>query len=151
MKATPQPAIAFPKSKQTKAPPDLRTLDAEYRRYRMKQWTRDSGYCTCFTCGKPMLYAEAQIGHYKSRRHIEIRWSDDNTRPQCNDCNQAMAGRDGAARMREVEELYRARLIDEIGLESVEKIEAIASRPVKESAKYARLAEEARAKWRQHG
>ncbi len=95
-----------------------------------------------------MLYAEAQIGHYKSRRHIDIRWDDDNTRPQCNDCNQSMAGAHGAERMREVEALYRSRLVDEIGLESVERIEAIADKPVKELGKYERLATEARARWR---
>jgi hypothetical protein len=62
-----------------------------------------------------------------------------------------MAGAHGAERMAEVASLYRSRLVDEIGEESVERLERIANKPVKELAKYARLAEEARAKWRRNG
>ena len=56
-----------------------------------------------------------------------IRWSDDNTRPQCHDCNMRQAGTGGAA----VKAEYRRNLIREIGEERVLAVEAAARRTVK--------------------
>ena len=52
------------------------------------QWVRLSnadskGYCTCITCNKESHWKEIQAGHFQSRKHYSIRWSELNVFPQC--------------------------------------------------------------------
>ena len=105
----------------------INALDRAYRQLRKAQWAAKAapGRVRCYTCYRPI--EEVEVGHYESRRHVEIRWSDDNTRPQCHDCNMRQAGTGGAA----VKAEYRRNLIREIGEERVLAVEAAARRTVK--------------------
>ena len=56
------------------------------------KWTRlsnadNNGNCTCVTCDKVFFWKEIQAGHFMSRKHYSIRWSEDNVKPQCAACN----------------------------------------------------------------
>ena len=109
----------------------VQALDSAYRQLRKLQWSAKAtpARVRCFTCLRPI--EEVEVGHYESRRHIEIRWSDDNTRPQCHDCNQAMAGAGGPERAIVVKGEYRRNLIREIGERRVLAVEAAAKRTAK--------------------
>ena len=47
----------------------------------------ESGYQTCYTCGKRVTVKEIQCGHYHSRKNNVITYDGRNTKPQCQDCN----------------------------------------------------------------
>lgn len=100
-------------------------LDWAYRKLRLREWRKAAapGAIRCFTCGNPV--PDPEVGHFKSRRHIEIRWADDNTRPQCHDCNVAQES--GT----EIKARYRENLVAEIGPDRVEALERAADRPAK--------------------
>ena len=56
------------------------------------QWIRLSNAdnnknCICITCNKTFFWKEIQAGHFMSRKHYSIRWSEDNVKPQCVGCN----------------------------------------------------------------
>ena len=56
------------------------------------QWVRLSNAdnnknCICITCNKTFFWKEIQAGHFMSRKHYSIRWSEDNVKPQCVGCN----------------------------------------------------------------
>ena len=56
------------------------------------QWVRLSNAdnnknCICITCNKVFFWKEIQAGHFLSRKHYSIRWSEDNVKPQCVGCN----------------------------------------------------------------
>tara|TARA_R110000765_G_scaffold365401_1_gene455553 strand:+ start:716 stop:1099 length:384 start_codon:yes stop_codon:yes gene_type:complete len=56
------------------------------------QWIRLSNAdnnknCICVTCNKVFFWKEIQAGHFMSRKHYSIRWSEDNVKPQCVGCN----------------------------------------------------------------
>ncbi len=56
------------------------------------QWIRLSNAdnnknCICVTCNKVFFWKEIQAGHFLSRKHYSIRWSEDNVKPQCVGCN----------------------------------------------------------------
>ena len=56
------------------------------------QWVRLSNAdnnknCICVTCNKVFFWKEIQAGHFMSRKHYSIRWSEDNVKPQCVGCN----------------------------------------------------------------
>lgn len=59
---------------------------------RSREWSDDSGFCTCFTCGKRLPWRETQVGHFKSRGHLGLRWDLDNVKPQCFNCNVTLGG-----------------------------------------------------------
>lgn len=109
--------------------PELKTMDYLFRQIALEKWAR-AGHGRCFTCGKVLVRDRLEVGHYKSRRHRSIRWSLDNARLQCHDCNQAQAGAHGAAKAREVEATYRDRLVAEIGEARVAAVEEAARHPV---------------------
>lgn len=93
----------------------VESLDRMYRRIRKDEWCSGGDYCFCYTCGKLFSREQIEVGHFESRRFEAIRWDDRNTRPQCHDCNMAMAGAKGAASAERVRAIYANRLIEEIG------------------------------------
>jgi len=46
-----------------------------------------NSYVRCCTCKTPNHWKNMHCGHYKSRKHLSTRWSEQNTGPQCVTCN----------------------------------------------------------------
>jgi len=46
-----------------------------------------NGVCTCCTCGRKFEIKKIQAGHFQSRKHYSLRWSELNVHPQCPKCN----------------------------------------------------------------
>ena len=69
------------------------------------------GNCRCISCGKIKPFNQIQAGHYYSRKHMSVRWSEHNVNGECVYCNiyngEHLIG-------------YRENLIAKIGLKSVE-------------------------------
>jgi 5-methylcytosine-specific restriction endonuclease McrA len=55
-------------------------------------YIRQSNPAECYTCGKKSLRKNLQCGHYVSRSVRELRWVEDNCRPQCYGCNVMQGG-----------------------------------------------------------
>jgi hypothetical protein len=84
-----------------------------------------SGSLNCYTCGKLLKLntADTQLGHFLSRgAYPGLTFHPNNSRVQCFRCNVWLHGAT-------IE--FRERLINEIGLVEVEKLEAQRHNPVK--------------------
>ena len=46
----------------------------------------------CYTCDKVFNVKEIQCGHYISRVYTNLRWAEENCRPQCYRCNVLLKG-----------------------------------------------------------
>lgn len=73
-----------------------------------------NGVVTCFTCGRRLPWKATDCGHYVSRQKMQSRFDFANLRPQCQNCNRVLRGN---------LEIYRKRLINEIGRDAVEELE----------------------------
>lgn len=105
----------------------MRKLDEVMSRWVRRNWSADGIYVKCFTCDKPMLIKEAHSGHYIPRTQSPTRYDERNQRPQCPGCNTFRSG---------MPHEFRARLVDEIGADEVESLEALSRRPWKWSREY---------------
>jgi len=65
----------------------VKELDAVFSIYIRKKNIDENGFTNCYTCGKYDHWKNLQCGHYISRKHFSLRWSELNTRPQCVGCN----------------------------------------------------------------
>ena len=70
----------------------VKKLDTVFSQYIRRSSADNNGYCTCVTCNKTFHWKEIQAGHFMSRKHYSIRWSEENVRPQCVACNVYRAG-----------------------------------------------------------
>ena len=50
------------------------------------------GNCVCYTCGFGKHWSLMQCGHFIKRGNTEIRWSFQNARVQCKNCNENLSG-----------------------------------------------------------
>lgn len=69
----------------------IQKLDRVFSSYIRIKHSKD-GYCTCYTCGKSVSLLLIDCGHFISRSHMATRWDQNNTRPQCTDCNRFRSG-----------------------------------------------------------
>ena len=77
----------MPKIKKPTRSKLVKKLDTVFSQWvRLSNADRD-GYCTCVTCSKRLHWKEIQAGHFQSRAHYSIRWSELNVFPQCVGCN----------------------------------------------------------------
>jgi hypothetical protein len=100
----------YDKSKRELVP----VLDHEF-----SLWTRLSaaganGVVYCCTCGKPMLWNEATLGHFISRAHESVRFDVMNTSVQCVYCNSYRQGEP---------HLFRKYLVDKYGEKAIQAME----------------------------
>lgn len=82
----------------------------------------------CISCDKPAdWFGQWAAGHYKTvGARSDLRFNEDNVHKQCNrDCNKGKSGNVG---------MYRIRLIQKIGIERVEALEADIEPPKKYTA-----------------
>jgi len=106
----------------------IKKADIVYSKY-IRERDSVNGYVKCFTCGKMYPIGEMQCGHFISRDNMETRYSEDNTHPQCIDCNCFNGGN--------MEE-YTIRMIDKYGRDKVDELRRrgrIAKRWTKEELK----------------
>jgi len=108
----------------------IRLADTYFSRFiRLKHSI--NGFCTCYTCGTIVTIKECDNGHYMKREHKATRYHENNCRPQCKKCNG-----DTKHNGKQVE--FRINLINEIGIEEVEKIEKFSKSAIKANAMYYR-------------
>lgn len=65
----------------------IKKCDAVFSYYIRLTYATDSGNVQCVTCGKWLFWLYIQNGHYVSRKHMSLRFSDKNCHPQCLECN----------------------------------------------------------------
>lgn len=61
-------------------------LDSVFSKYIRHKYSKN-GLVACYTCGVVKPIKEMQNGHFISRIHLIIRYSEDNCRVQCVGCN----------------------------------------------------------------
>ena len=85
--------------------------------------------CKCYTHDKPKFFPfkKTDNGHYISRGRLSVRYDERNARPQCQSCNRFKSGQ---------HDIFRVRLIDEIGLEEVEDLERLAQQQQDETIEF---------------
>ena len=69
------------------------------------KWVKSQGD-TCYTCGVRVEGSNKQAGHFFSRQHHSVRFSEENVRIQCFRCNIWLRGNAGE---------FAVRLLKEIG------------------------------------
>jgi hypothetical protein len=69
----------------------------------------------CISCGRVLSIDQADCGHYVNRGHMSLRFSESNCHNQCRYCNRFKEGN--------IQD-YRKGLIQKIGLQKVELLEA---------------------------
>ncbi len=62
-------------------------LDIIFSKYIRLRDTNEDGYGTCCTCGKTFHYRDLGCGHFRKRRHLSVRWDEENAHIQCTPCN----------------------------------------------------------------
>lgn len=83
----------IPKSKKKPSRSKLvKKLDAIFSQYIRLREIDNSGFTTCFTCGKKDHWKKLQNGHFQSRRHYATRWDERNCQVQCVGCNMFKGG-----------------------------------------------------------
>ncbi len=72
----------------------VKKLDTLFSLYIRLKATDKKGFLKCYTCGVKKHYKNyMQCGHFISRRHYILRWSEKNARPQCYGCNVMSQGK----------------------------------------------------------
>ena len=72
----------------------IKKLDTIFSIYIRLKYSDKKGFVKCYTCGKIKHYKDyMQNGHMISRRHMMLRYSEKNCRPQCYGCNVMSQGR----------------------------------------------------------
>ena len=64
-------------------------LFSEHIRRKYADWKNE---VKCYTCDKVFNFKYIQCGHYISRIYLNLRWLDENCRPQCYSCNVMKRG-----------------------------------------------------------
>lgn len=95
----------------------MRNADIYFSRYIRLKHSED-GDCTCYTCGDIYPIKEIDNGHYMKREHKATRYEENNCKPQCKTCN-------GDIKHNGKQLEFRINLINEVGLEEVERIEGL--------------------------
>ena len=95
-----------------------------FQRMRRLECANANGEAACISCGKVCNVSEMDGGHFISRAKTAVAFSPLNVHAQCKYCNQHLSGNLAE---------YRKRLIEKIGVESVEFLEAIQDEEIKPS------------------
>lgn len=91
-----------------------KALDREMSYYIRTRYA-DGMYGSCFTCGSSHPWKQLDAGHYIPRHRRGTRYDERNIRPQCTQCNTFHEGEHW---------IFRQNLVEQIGIESVEDLEA---------------------------
>lgn len=72
--------------------PLIKRADEIFSQWLRLKYADKNGRCRCYTCDRLMYWTAIQCGHYKRRGNILLRWSENNCRPQCPECNCEKGG-----------------------------------------------------------
>ena len=62
--------------------------DEAFSRYIRLRDTLPDGTFRCISCGRTLPAEQADCGHYHSRRHMSVRYDEDNAHAECRSCNR---------------------------------------------------------------
>src|SRR3990167_4089808 len=105
----------------------IKTADALFSASVRQLGANKEGLNQCYTCKKWFSIKKLHCGHFLSRYYKTARWDKDNARPQCMMCNLWKKG-DTVN--------FRINLVNEIGVERVEIVEAKRNVSIKLSREY---------------
>jgi len=71
----------------------IKKLDIVFSKYKRLSNLTPQGYIRCFTCGGFFTYRQTDCGHYIGRECLATRYLEENTAPQCHDCNRWAEGK----------------------------------------------------------
>lgn len=106
--------IPTPKKPKTARKRLINALDKACSLYIRQKYANDKGIAYCYTCGRQAPWQELDCGHFMKRTYYPTRWDFDNLRPQCVRCNRLLSGN---------YEIYRKKMVDELGQDKVEELE----------------------------
>lgn len=108
----------FPKVKKTRKPADpAKKLDKVFSAYIRLRDVMPNGCFRCISCGQIKRFEQGDCGHYHSRANMATRWEPDNCHMECRSCNRVSSDHLIG---------YRRNLIEKIGLDRVNRLEAMA-------------------------
>jgi len=93
-------------------------LDTVFSLYIRLRDTMTNGMIRCISCGRFKTFDQFDCGHFHSRKHMSVRYDEDNCHAECHSCNRFSADHLIG---------YRANLIAKIGKMRVDKLEWKAS------------------------
>ena len=99
------------KPKKREKPNLIDKLDRVFSAYIRLRDVMPNGYFRCISCGHIKPFAEADAGHFFSRRHMATRFDETNVWSECRGCNRFSADHIIA---------YQANLIKKIGMSRFE-------------------------------
>lgn len=117
---SPKLATFSPKThKVSKKPKNARkslinALDKVFSEIVRKRAANDKGIAYCYTCGKQDHWKNMDCGHFMKRGYYPTRWDLANARSQCRTCNRYLNGN---------YEVYRKKMIKELGQDKVDELE----------------------------
>ena len=104
--------------KVKKSPDYKKKLDSVFSLYIRLRDSMPNGMIKCISCGRIKPFGDFDCGHFHSRRHMSVRYDEDNCHAECKYCNRFSA--DHLIK-------YRENLIKKIGQMRVDKLDWKAS------------------------
>lgn len=63
-------------------------LDRIFSEYIRQRDSDVNGFIRCISCGKIVHWKESDAGHYVNRKHMSLRYDEQNVNAQCRSCNR---------------------------------------------------------------
>ena len=80
------------KGVKVKRKPDLKArADKEFSLFIRLRDCMPNGFFRCISCGQIKPFGQADCGHFHSRRHMSVRYDEDNAHAECRSCNRFKA------------------------------------------------------------
>lgn len=111
-----KPLFEKPEIKVKKKPNLKAKLDRIFSEYIRLRDANSKGYTVCISCGKIVLWKEADCGHFINRSHMATRFNEKNCNAQCRSCNRYDEGNNLG---------YTRGLIKKYGLYIIEELEVL--------------------------
>ncbi|MEI6752376.1 MAG: recombination protein NinG [Paludibacter sp.] len=105
-----RPKSKAPKSNRSKK---IERLDAVFSKF-IRRRDCGFGYGKCISCGDVIKFENCDNGHYENRKHMSLRFDEQNCNAQCRPCNRFDEGNKSG---------YRRGLIAKIGEKATDMLE----------------------------
>lgn len=100
----------------------IKKADSAFSRYVRRKHADVRGIVRCITCDKEHEWKKIHNGHFMSRRHMNTRWNEQNTAPQCAGCNTFRGGE---------QYIFGKKLDEKYGAGTSEKMEVLSRQTTK--------------------